>query len=163
MKILIITDIHYGEDTNYPNYGGEDYINSFGSQFEKYLPKIHVLIKEYDLVIDLGDLISEKGVEEDLVQYKKATALFGNEKPVKHVLGNHELRTLTREQIAEMIGEKKPYYSFDLCGYHHIILDSFRSSRDEPCRIEEEQLEWLKADINNTQSYNCRVLSLLTR
>jgi len=36
MEILIITDIHYGEDTNNLKAGGKDYINSFGSSFENY-------------------------------------------------------------------------------------------------------------------------------
>lgn len=150
MKILIITDIHYGEDTNYPEYGGENYINSFGSQFEKYLLPIKTLIKEHDLTINLGDLIKDTDTESDLIQYKKAIELFGKEKPVKHVLGNHELRTLSRNQIVEMIGEKKPYYSFDLNNYHHIILDSFRNSREEQIKIDKEQLDWLQKDLKNT-------------
>lgn len=150
MKILIITDIHYGKDTNYPELLGKDYISSFGSQFEKYLPKIRTLVNEHDLTINLGDLISETNAESDLIQYKKAVEFFGKEKPVKHVIGNHDLRTLSRNQITEIIKEKKPYYSFDLNNYHHVILDSFRNSRTEPCRIEKEQLNWLKEDLKNT-------------
>lgn len=151
MKILIITDIHYGTDTNYPEYGGENYTNSYGSQFERYLPKIKKLILEHDLIINLGDLIAETNTESDLVQYKKAIELFGKEKPIKHVIGNHELRTLSRNQITEIIGENKPYYSFDLNNYHHVILDSFRNSTKEQHRIDEEQLAWLKEDLKNTK------------
>lgn len=150
MKILIITDIHYGEDTNYPQLINKDYISSFGSQFERYLPKIKALAKEHDLTINLGDLIRETNTESDLIQYKKAVELFGKEKPVKHVIGNHELRTLSRNQLAEVIGENKTYYSFDLNNYHHIILDSFRNSKEEPCKIDEEQLVWLQKDLKNT-------------
>ena len=106
MKILIITDIQYGEDTDYSKHLDKEYISSFGSQFEKYLPKILSIVKNHDLVINLGDLINETDTASDLIQYKKAIELFGKEKPIKHVLGNHELRTLSRNQIVEIIGEK---------------------------------------------------------
>jgi len=150
MKILIITDIHYGENTNYPKLIDKDYVNSFGSQFEKYLPKIKALIKEHDLTINLGDLIKETNTESNLIQYKKAIEFFGKEKPIKHVIGNHELRTLSRNQITEIIGENKPYYSFDLNNYHHIILDSFGNSIEEQVKIYKEQLDWLQKDLKNT-------------
>lgn len=150
MKILIISDIHYGENTDYPDCGGENYVNQFGSQFENFLPKIHSLISNHDLVINLGDLIHETDTESDLIQYKKTMELFGKEKPVKHVFGNHDVRTLSREQLSEIIGEERPYYSFDLGEYHHVILDSFRNNRKELCRIDEEQLSWLRNDLDKT-------------
>ncbi len=150
MKILIISDIHYGKDTNYPQLVSKDYISSFGSQFEKYLPKFQALITEHDLVIDLGDLISEENPDVDVALYKKIVSLFGNSKPVKFVLGNHEVRNVTKDPLLQVIGEEKAYYSFDIGGYHHIILDSFRNSRQEPCRIDSEQINWLKNDLEKT-------------
>lgn len=150
MKILVITDIHYGEDTNYPELVDKDYISSFGSQFEKYLPKIKTLVREQDLTINLGDLINETNTESDLIQYKKVVEFFGKEKPVKYALGNHELRTLSREQLVKIIGEKKPYYSFDLNNYHHIVLDGFRDFEEDIYKIDKEQLAWLKKDLKNT-------------
>lgn len=151
MKILIITDIHYGEDTNYPQLVDKNYINSFGSLFEKYLPKIKDLIKDHDLTINLGDLIKENSAELDLIQYKKAIDLFGQQKLVKHVIGNHDLWNLSRKEISKIIGEDNIYYSFDLNNYHHIILDSFRNSIQESCKIDDKQLSWLKKDLDATK------------
>ncbi|HPT30068.1 MAG TPA: metallophosphoesterase [bacterium] len=150
MKILIISDIHYGEDTNYPAHGGEDYINHFGSQFENYIPKFKTLAQEYDLIINLGDLIAEVNADNDAELYKKALGLLNVGVPVKCVLGNHELRNLSRSQLAQIIGENSPYYSFDINNYHHIVLDSFRNDRTEQCRIDPEQLAWLKEDLKKT-------------
>ena len=150
MKILIITDIHYGEDTNYPGQNGENYINSFGSQFENFLPKIHSLINEHDLVINLGDLIHDTTAESDVIEYKKAMELFGHEKPIKHVFGNHDLNNLSRDQLAEITGEEKSYYSFDLGRCHHIVLCGFRNSRAELVKIDEEQIAWLQQDLDKT-------------
>ncbi len=150
MKILIITDIHYGEDTSYSKLRGNNYTSSFGSQFENFLPQIRSLIALHDLVIDLGDLIHETDTESDLIQYRKVMGLLGTEKPIKHVFGNHDVRTLSKDQLIEIIDEEKAYYSFDLESYHHIVLDSFRNSRKDLCRIDQEQLDWLKEDLNKT-------------
>lgn len=150
MNILLITDIHYGEDTNYKRVGGEEYINSYGSSFESFLPSLHEAISSHDLVINLGDLIHETDTETDVVVYKKALALLGSTVPVKSVIGNHDLNTLSREQLTVLTGEEKLYYSFDLNGYHHVVLDGFRETKADPHRIEEEQLEWLKHDLQIT-------------
>jgi 3',5'-cyclic AMP phosphodiesterase CpdA len=150
MRILIISDIHYGNDTNYPKYGHEDYINSFGSKFENYLPKFRALSLEHDLIIDLGDLIAEIDVENDVDLYKKAIGLLNVGRPVKYVLGNHELRNLSRQQLLQIIGEERAYYSFDVDNYHHIVLDSFRNNRDEQPVIDPEQFAWLKQDLKKT-------------
>lgn len=150
MKILIISDIHYGKDLNYPDNGGKDYVNSFGSQFEKYLPKFKSLAREHDLLINLGDLIVNIDASHDLDLYKKALNLLNTEKPIKCILGNHELRNLSRTQILKIIGEDKAYYSFDNGNYHHVVLDSFSNNQDEQCRIDPEQLVWLKQDLEKT-------------
>jgi predicted MPP superfamily phosphohydrolase len=114
MKILLITDIHYGEDTNTPHIGGEKYINSFGSQFEKFLLGIKKLVAEHDLVINLGDLIRNLNNEQDFTRYKKAMKLLDMGKPVGHVMGNHDFSFIPRSRLAEFIGRDKSYYSFDL-------------------------------------------------
>lgn len=150
MKILIISDIHYGEDTNYPLITGKDYINSFGSQFDKYVSKIKTIAREHDLIINLGDLIKENSIENDLIRYKKAINLFGEDTPSKHIIGNHDLWYLSRNQLSEIIKEDKIYYSFDLNNYHHIVLDSFRNSKEEQPEIDLEQKNWLQNDLKNT-------------
>ncbi len=150
MKILIFTDIHYGEDTNHPRAGSAEYINSFGSHVDAFVPKINALAEEYDLVINLGDLIHDINADQDLVEYKKAVQLFGKKTPIKHVLGNHDTHYLSREQLVEVMGESKPYYSFDLGGYHHVVLDSFRESVNENSKIDPVQTHWLQEDLNKT-------------
>ena len=150
MKILIITDIHFGENTNYPPHKGGDYVNSFGSEFENFLPKLHSVIAEHDLVMNLGDLIHEVDIERDILNYQKAVSFLENDKPVKSVSGNHDLNNLSREQLSKIWGTKKLYYSFDFGGYHHVILDGIRNSKSEPHRIDDEQIKWLQSDLENT-------------
>lgn len=150
MKILLITDIHYGRDAKYPKLGGENYINSFGSHFESYVSKIKSAISDHDLIVNLGDSINEIDNEQDIINYKKVMEFLGQSKPVVYVIGNHDLNCLSREQIAKIIDEPKLYYSFDLQDYHHIILDGTRDSRDTLHRIDSEQLNWLKNDLAKT-------------
>jgi len=147
MKILFISDIHYGKDTN---YSGEDYINSFGSQFENFSEKIRSLILEHDLTINLGDLIYNINQENDLILFKKAISLLGKNKPIKHVLGNHDFRNLNKAQLIKIIGEIKTYYSFDFGNYHHIVLDSFQNSKIWAGGIDNKQILWLKEDLDKT-------------
>ncbi len=161
MKIFLIADIHHGENTNYktPKYKGEDYINSFGEEFEKYLPEIHGAIKEHDLVVNLGDLIREESEQRDPEKFKTGMKLLDVGVPVYHVIGNHDLRFMTREVVADLIGKEKVYYSFDQAGCHHIILDSNKADprisnpnlkADLPL-IDETQIEWLKSDLAKTE------------
>ena len=150
MKILLITDIHYGSNSNYEKLGSDEYINSFGSMFDKFTSQVQKAISEHDLVINLGDLINETTVEEDIVRYKKANALLDVGVPVYNVAGNHDLNRLSRQQLSEIFGMSKLYYSFDQGGYHHVVLDG---SRDEPKqlhRIDPKQLIWLKEDLEET-------------
>ncbi len=149
MKILIITDIHYGEDTNYPHHGGSEYVNCFGSEFESYVPKLQNMIREHDLVINLGDLIHETNTPEDAVEYKKAIGFLQAGKPLKSVAGNHDRNTFSQQEFAELIGEKKLYYSFDLGGYHHVILEGFREARNQPYYILPDQVAWFTKDLED--------------
>lgn len=150
MKIFLITDIHYGVNTNYPNVGGVNYINSFGEQLKNFSPRLLLEMEQCDLVINLGDLIHDENSEKDIEIYKSALALLKTKVPMKHVSGNHDVFNLSRETWAELVGEKMSYYSFDVGGYHHVVLDGNRTFRKGPLYIGEEQLKWLECDLSNT-------------
>lgn len=151
MKIFLLADVHFGENRNYPNLKGEDYINVFGAEFERLAPELLTKVNECDLLIDLGDLISEVDHETDLINYKKAESLIQTDIPVKHVAGNHDLRNLSKEDFASLIDGEKSYYSFDQGGYHHVVLDGNRVEPRGPMFIDEEQLLWLENDLDNTE------------
>lgn len=150
MKIFLITDTHYGENSNYPRLKGDEYVNVFGEQFEKFFPHLHEEMEDCDLVINLGDFIHDKSEEKDIETYKKALSFFKTDTPTKYVAGNHDLRNISRKEWAELIDEEKSYYSFDSNGYHHIVLDGCSVERRGPHYINEEQLEWLEEDLSKT-------------
>ncbi|MBQ9921725.1 MAG: metallophosphoesterase [Clostridia bacterium] len=95
------------------------------------------------------------------------------EKPAYHVIGNHDCDMCSKKQILDYYGAKyEPYYSFDMGGFHFIVLDgnymkvdgkyisydngiyfneSYRPDRVLPY-ISDKQLEWLENDLKMTKN-----------
>ena len=74
-----------------------------------------------------------------------------------HVIGNHDMDGgFTRDQVVEFWKAQDKYYSFDMSGYHFIVLDGNEEnpSKERPSGyaryIGKEQLAWLANDLNNT-------------
>ncbi len=73
-----------------------------------------------------------------------------------HVLGNHDMDGgFTRKQTIDFWGSKAKYYSFDKGDFHFIVLDG-NDKKEKPASgypryIGNEQIEWLKDDLNNTR------------
>ncbi|MBR5518624.1 MAG: metallophosphoesterase [Clostridia bacterium] len=94
------------------------------------------------------------------------------EKPSYHVIGNHDCDMCSKEQILEYYGvDYGPYYSFDMGGFHFVILDpnymkldgkyvsydrgnyfdeSYRPDKVIPY-LPDEQIKWLENDLANTK------------
>lgn len=160
MKILFITDCHFGQDSNFDHHAGPDYVNVFGSQFEKLFSRLKKRLKknDYDLIVNLGDSIADdsylngknqQSYQLDKDNFTKFISLWQDVKqPVIHALGNHDGAMIPREVFEEILG-RKTYFSQDLSGFHHIVLDPIWES--VPFAIDEAQLDWLKHDLANTK------------
>lgn len=77
--------------------------------------------------------------------------------PRFHVIGNHDTDGgFTRDQVVSFWKAVGKYYSFDMKGYHFVILDGNEKnpSPDRPPGyaryISDEQLQWLEADLAKT-------------
>ncbi len=151
MRIGLITDLHYGDNTNYPKIGGEEYINSFGEYIKTHSEEIASRLKNYDLIVNLGDLFADKNADLDRQTYKEALNFLKSiGKPIINVIGNHELHNLDRSELAQLIERQMTYYSLDFGGLHHVVLDAKRETRPDPYFITEEQLAWLSNDLATT-------------
>lgn len=159
MKIFLITDIHYWEDINYPQHRDDidwpyqfnnDYINSFWDALIQNKNSIYKETELCDLVINLGDLISNKNSEIDIQKYIEAVSILSYNKPLKHVLGNHDAYNISREMWSNTIKETKCYYDFDLFWYHHIVLDWNNNELKGPGIISDEQRIWLIENLEKT-------------
>ncbi|MEM6805130.1 MAG: metallophosphoesterase [Bacteroidota bacterium] len=126
--------------------------------------------EKVDFLIHLGDF-KDEGPEPNATQTLSFLAdieaeLQKFEGPVFHCLGNHDVDSITKKQYLQAvqntgIGKEKSYFSFDLKGYHCIVLDAnyHKDGRDQfyaegadwqDPNIPQEELEWLKADLAKT-------------
>jgi len=153
MKIFLITDIHYGEDTHYPTYKNGERAQNFGKSFLEYRPALLKIAQECDLVVNLGDLMQQtKSFDEDKVRYQEAVSALDFRVSILHVVGNHDLVNLNRETVADILKVPSVYYTKDISGYHCIVLDGNRDGkmRPEPFRFDQEQIDWLESDLEKT-------------
>lgn len=158
MKFAIINDTHVG-----PIDGG--FVR--GVQ-RKLLSEAERLVKEFvekmnneehpEFVVNLGDSIEDVNKREiDLQSFRKLLDMLSNlTVPVYFLIGNHDIRTLTEEDIAKMLGYERMYYAFDHGGYHFVALSFVMTGNhtkvlsDITTAIPSEQIKWLKADLAKT-------------
>lgn len=103
-----------------------------------------------DFILQLGDFCRPYDYNRPFMDIWESFA-----GPRYHVLGNHETDGgFTREQVLGYWGVSARCYSFDVNGYHFVVLDGNDRKPDAapgyPRYIAEDQLEWLKQDLQAT-------------
>lgn len=104
-----------------------------------------ILADDVDAVLALGDIQYEDGTLADFRRYFDPT--WGRFKSrIRPVVGNHEYRTSNaqgyRDYFGSAVGGSGLYYSFDLGGWHVVVLNSERDLGSDGA-----QLRWLRADL----------------
>ena len=156
LRIGLITDLHYADK---PPRGSRHYretlakLEEAGTRFEKDRPTHLVELGDF---IDAADSVS---VEQGYLRrvQKQFTALPGRK---HHVLGNHCVDTLTKEEFLGETDQSASYLSFDDAGFHFVILDACFRSDGTPyqrrnfewtdANVPPAELEWLAADLQTT-------------
>lgn len=149
VKVGFITDTHVhptryykSSNPNVPRYLGYKYTKSlrkFVSQMVDFQP---------DLVIHGGDVI--EGSNEPNAAGMQGLALVKKEfdkikKPIHWVLGNHDLRAVTKEQFLQSLGQEALNYVYDVGDYRFVFLDGNKDVtleellQDEKGETEEEE------------------------
>lgn len=144
LKLVIITDIHHGP-TRYTKQGAAAL-----PLLEKSLSQIST--SGADLIVDLGDRISNVDHDADLELMREVKSAFDNlEIPKVHLLGNHDLKYLTRAENERVLDRSLESHSLDLRGRHlvfwQIDLSGQYSANAAPSEVE---LEWLREDLRAT-------------
>lgn len=154
-RFLFATDIHVQ-----PERAGV-------TGFKQCVAKMNSLSAKPEFLITGGDLIMD-ALDVGMDRVKLEWSLFdecmkGLEMPVHHTIGNHDVVGWSAKSIvqpgdqdygkkifSERYGQGKTYRSFDHGGWHFILLDSIgqnAATRDYEGRIDDDQLTWLKADL----------------
>jgi calcineurin-like phosphoesterase family protein len=117
--------------------------------------------RKVDFIIQMGDFCfgetKNKGFLNIWESYKG---------PKYHVLGNHDMDMNSKEEMLDFWAMPKTYYSYDFGNYHFVVLDAnflYQDGKyidythanfyvDSKLRtfINEEQIEWFKADMEAT-------------
>ncbi len=150
MKVLIVTDVHFGKDKIKPNFSGPDYVNIFGSTFESRSNSLCEKVGKIDMIVSLGDAIANQSPQQDsewLWQYQNILNQFSAN--IVSVLGNHDHDFISIEEWQEITNQTNTYFSFDVDGFHHVVLHTMNETAPER-KVMPEQLHWLAGDLAKT-------------
>ncbi|MFK7844572.1 MAG: metallophosphoesterase [Rhodothermales bacterium] len=148
LQMGVIADLHHGLATD-----AMTRLERFMYAVDKQKP---------DCLLQLGDFNFGKPDSDECMQLWRQF-----QGPKFHVLGNHDMDFYSKAHMMDYWRMPAPYYSFDLEGFHFIILDRNSIKTDDgyiPYEkanfyvdaatrgfAEPAQLEWLKADLEATQ------------
>jgi 3',5'-cyclic AMP phosphodiesterase CpdA len=155
MKFAIINDMHIGPKGSGFAKGVQRKLTEESERLVKRFVNDMNETEHPKFVICLGDLIEDiNDREKDIESFKYALDLLAPLKAPLHCLvGNHDVRTLKQEEIADMLGYDRMYYSFDSGDFHFVCL-SFEMTGahttdviDIRAEVPTDQVEWLKKDL----------------
>ena len=145
LKLAIITDIHHGPP-RYTKKGAEA------------LPLLESFVKEvssgdFDLLVDLGDRITNVDKETDWDLANEVADIFRNiNVPTYHLLGNHDLHYLSVRENELLLGSKLSSHSRDVKGKHLVFWNINLSNTYADNQIpSDSDLSWLNTDLNHTE------------
>ena len=126
----------------------KDVIHDADKRLKIFIDKMNR--EKVDFIMQLGDFCRPYEYNQDFLDIWNQF-----QGPRFHVLGNHDTDGgFTREQTLEFWGAKDKYYSFDLSGYHFIVLDGNDKRKGAaggyPRYIGQQQAQWLKNDLLKT-------------
>ncbi len=163
LQFGVVTDIH-AHDIDSPLEG---------KMMAKYQQRLSGFVDAMnawpaDFVIELGDFVNgwvvlgtppgdPERIPDILAQANAVFTRFDG--PAYHVIGNHDLYNLSKQQYMSILGMDRTYYSFDIRGFHFVVLDvqfdqlghdlsyTFTGVRG---LVPQEEMEWLRGDLAAT-------------
>lgn len=144
LRIAVVTDIHHGP-TRYTKRGAAalPLLKEF---------RTHVSTGNFDLVVDLGDRISNVDHDTDLQLEAEVISVFeGIDVPREHILGNHDLHYISAKENEQILKRPLESHSIDLKGKHLVFWQHDLSGDFPESPIPSQaDLGWLQADLANT-------------
>lgn len=145
LRIAVVTDIHYGFDVG----------NKLGSRAPRLLEQFAKAVNKYnpDCVVDMGDRFSCRNRDMDLAHLKGLKEHFNKiAAPVHHVIGNHDVKFITREDNEAITGSPATSYSREYKNYHLSFWNPNVSIKNpEGLRLTDEDLQWLRDDLKKAR------------
>ncbi len=160
VRFGIVTDLHYADRE--PN--GSRY---YKQSLDKLSECVELMNEQsVDFLIELGDF-KDQNIQPDENETLRYLETIENEfrqfkGPVYHVLGNHDMDSISKNQFLERIynsgfSKAQNYYSFNSGIFHFVVLDANYTKDGQSydkgnfdwkdCHIPEDQLLWLREDL----------------
>ena len=164
LQIGIVTDVH-AHDLDSPVEG--KFMINYPQRLGAFVDAMNAW--PADLVIELADFVNgwvvlgvEPGDPGRIPQIlEDAEAIYSRfDGPSYHVIGNHDLYNLSKEEYLARVNITKTYYSFDAEAYHIIILDVQYDEDGEDLAytytgvrgfLPEQEMQWLREDLAATE------------
>ena len=145
LTLALVTDIHNGR-ASLTKRGPEAprLVGEFVEFVESRSP---------DLVVELGDRVTDTDTATDRASLEQLADLFSDlTVPRTHILGNHDLVNLSRDDNEQLLGQSFTSSSLDLRGWHLVFwqADVTMTTSHDP-RLTEDDLAWLEADLAATE------------
>jgi len=155
VKIGWITDVHHG------------YCKDASSRLEHFIK--HANRANLDMIIQGGDFCHPT------TEAKAFMGIWNDFKGDKyHVLGNHDMDKGSKQDVMEIWGMEKPYYSFDKGDFRFFVLDcnhilqdgkyidyeksNYYIDSNKRDLIDPKQIEWLRNSLSETEK-QCVIIS----
>jgi alkaline phosphatase len=163
LQIGIVTDVH-AHDLDSPLEG--KMMASYPERLGAFINAMNAW--PADLVIELGDFVNgwvvlgiEPGNPYRIPQIlEEAEAIYSRfDGPRYHVIGNHDVYNLSKEEYLERVNITSTYYSFDAGAYHVVILDVQYDEGGNDLAytytgvrgfVPKTEMEWLQEDLAET-------------
>jgi len=164
LRIGMVTDVHYAD---IPDNGSRTYSNSL-VKLQAFVDTMNRL--KPDFVIELGDfkdMNTPPIPAKTLIYLARAERTFaGFNGPRFHVAGNHDMDCIPKSKFLSVIqntgiSQDRSYYSFDMKGFHCVVMDACFDSAGadynsgnykwEDSKIPGAELKWLRKDLKNTR------------
>lgn len=141
LKLALISDIHFAQN---------DSGAVLGSQGKELFLDLLPELATFDLLIDLGDRITASSSEIDYKNNEDVNSWF-NKLSIRHehIIGNHDLKYLSKEKLSEIYNYTFENSSFDYAGFHIVLVNSLYIEKSKVF-FEESFLSWLENDLKNT-------------
>lgn len=143
MRIAIITAIHHGRDAEAKK----------GSHALRLMAEFARVVEAIrpDLVLDLGDRISDQDHETDLVLEREVNAAFAPIRaiaPVMHICGNHDRDFLTVAENEAIFGQSLAHAVLDLDGWRLVLFRAdTRMRRPHGFNCPDADIAWLEQTV----------------
>jgi len=149
MRFALISDEHFGP-TAYFQGKLRKLTAQAGELCQAFVARMNDEVKP-DLVVNLGDVIEDESRPKDLEHYGQfIDILSALHCPVLHVAGNHDQVNLSDRDLCDLWRhEGNLFYSRDVNGVHFSVLRTIEVT-DVAIHLPEEQIAWLRADLEQT-------------